>query len=326
MTATWGELPTEILISIMSYLDAKELARMGNVNYHWKRVCEDDSLWRPLLIRDYLLPRDTNLKVYDRWVDEYKLLKFDSPINLSENLRDCPQGITNVAFSPDGKLFCTTANDGSFKIWTATRPTYLIHERYLDESLGWERALFSKFSADSKSLLVSGIKQNQNGEIAVFTIDGTFANHIFEYFLPDERTITIDSNSVDAFKEQIRAIFAADEAEVHFSSRVKNNPADVNACWYNNSHLIISDLFTFNHNLLFSSIIGSSISLLWICSGASALNETNESVLKPLLRIPNQRGGYCQMFEIAQYIPTRLRSVVYLSRQAALEKTVLTIF
>lgn len=283
MNEGWGELPSELLILIMSYLNAKELARMGNVNYHWKRVGEDDSLWRPLFIRDYKLPLDTKLKVYDRWVDEYKLLKYEAPIILSENLRDCPDGLSHVSFSSDGRLFCTTANDASFKIWTATYPTYLIHERHLGETLEWERALYSQFSPDSKFLLVSGIKDNGSGEIAIFSID-------------------------------------ANEAEVHFSSRVSNSPADVGGCWYNNSHIFTTDIFPFDRN----SMIGSSVSLIWVCSAASPWKIASGSVLSPLLRILNQGGGYCQMMTLSRYVSTRLRSVVLMARQAALEHTTLS--
>uniref|UniRef100_A0A183TWP1 F-box/WD repeat-containing protein 5 n=1 Tax=Toxocara canis TaxID=6265 RepID=A0A183TWP1_TOXCA len=283
MNEGWGELPSELLIRIMSYLDAKELAQMGNVNYHWKRVGEDDSLWKPLFIRDYKLPLDTQLKVYDHWIDEYKLLKFEAPIVLSENLRDYPEGLTHVSFSSDGRLFCTTAKDGSFKIWTATHPTYLIHERYLGETLEWECALRSQFSPDCKFLLVSGIKQNDKGEIAVFSID-------------------------------------ADEAEVHFSSRVNNSPADVGGCWYSNSHLFSSDIFPLHRN----SIVGNSVSLIWVCSAASPWQGASGSVLCPLLRILNQSGGYCQLMELGRYISTRLRSVAILSRQAILEHTTLS--
>ena len=38
-------------------------ARAGAVNYHWRRVGEDDSLWRPLFIRDFKMPKTAKLKV-----------------------------------------------------------------------------------------------------------------------------------------------------------------------------------------------------------------------------------------------------------------------
>lgn len=50
---------------------------------------------------------------------------------------------------------------------------YLFHERHLDEELDWEQAFFAEFSPDNKHLLISGLKYDGTGEIAVFSIDGT---------------------------------------------------------------------------------------------------------------------------------------------------------
>lgn len=63
MNEGWGELPTELLLMVMSYLEAKELARLGNVNYHWKRVGEDDSLWKRLFYKDFTWNSETPKKV-----------------------------------------------------------------------------------------------------------------------------------------------------------------------------------------------------------------------------------------------------------------------
>ncbi|VDK44294.1 unnamed protein product [Gongylonema pulchrum] len=227
----WGSLPSELLLMIFSHLEARELARLGNVNYHWRRVSEDDSLWKHLFYRDFtrnteaekkgwvgscpnpfrsggeqggLTGRGANVgpsksftekkltriaqtslfirseieQVRARWIDEYKLLKVEPPIILTESLRDCPDGLAHVAFSNDGQLFCTTACDASFKIWTATSPVYLLDERYMDDALGWERTLSSQFSVDNKRLLVLGVKFGGNGEIAVYSIDGWLLLHL----------------------------------------------------------------------------------------------------------------------------------------------------
>lgn len=64
MKRGWGDLPSELLLLIMSYMEAKDLARLADVNYHWRRVSEDDTLWKPLLIRDYELPKSTKIKVW----------------------------------------------------------------------------------------------------------------------------------------------------------------------------------------------------------------------------------------------------------------------
>lgn len=59
------------------------------------------------------------------------------------------------------------------QVWTATSPVYLLDERYMDDALGWERALHSQFSPDNKRLLVTGVKFGGNGEIVVYSIDGS---------------------------------------------------------------------------------------------------------------------------------------------------------
>lgn len=63
MSEGWEDLPSELLLMIMSYLEAKELARLGNVNYHWKRVGEDDSLWKYLFFKDFTRNSETYRKV-----------------------------------------------------------------------------------------------------------------------------------------------------------------------------------------------------------------------------------------------------------------------
>ncbi|CAG9531964.1 unnamed protein product [Cercopithifilaria johnstoni] len=283
MSEGWDGLPTELLLMIMSYLEAKELARLGNVNYHWKRVGEDDSLWKYLFFKDFTRNSQTYRKVCERWIDEYKLLKFEPPITLTESLRDCPDGLSHVAFSDDGQLFCTTANDASFKIWTATSPVYLLDERYMDDALGWERALSSQFSADNKRLLVAGVKFGGVGEIAVYSVD-------------------------------------EDSSSIHYLCRVLNNPPEVGACWYNSSYIFSGDIYFFNRN----SVVGTSVSQIWICSSLSPDAVGNESVMSPVFRILNRGGSYCQMIKLGRFVPSRLRGVVVLAEEAAIEHKTLT--
>ncbi|VDN02971.1 unnamed protein product [Thelazia callipaeda] len=282
MCEGWDDLPTELLLMIMSHVEAKELARLINVNYHWKCVGEDDSLWKNLFFRDYTRSRKTYIKVCKRWIDEYKLLKFESPVALTESLRDCSNGLSHVAFSSDGQFFCTTANDASFKIWTATSPVYLLDERYLDNSLGWERALSCQFSTDNKRLLVTGVKFGGSGEIAMYSID--------------EESLSI-----------------------HYLCRVPNNPLEVGACWYNSSYIFSGDLHLFNRD----TIVGSSVSQIWICSSLSPDEVGDESVMSNVFRILNRNGAYCQMITLSQFVPSRLRGVVLLAAKAAVEKKTL---
>uniref|UniRef100_A0A158R500 F-box domain-containing protein n=1 Tax=Syphacia muris TaxID=451379 RepID=A0A158R500_9BILA len=215
MICGWDQLPSELLLMIMSYMDAKDLFRLGKVNYHWRRVSEDNCLWKRLFIRDYEVPKATRLKIGKSWVEEYKILNFNSPLKLYESFRDCPLGVVHVSFSPNGELFCTTAADGSFKVWTATSPTYLIHERYLQDTLGWQQALFSQFGPDSKRLLICGLKSESRGEVAIFFIDENY--------------------------------------EVHSVCRAPNNPYDFSCCWYDTTHILTSDVYLFSRNSVIGS-------------------------------------------------------------------------
>ncbi|VDD86234.1 unnamed protein product [Enterobius vermicularis] len=306
MKRGWGDLPSELLLLIMSYMEAKDLARLADVNYHWRRVSEDDTLWKPLLIRDYELPKSTKIKNNRSWIDEYKTLKFESPVMLCEDLRDCALGVVDVSFSPDGRFFCTTAMDASFKIWTATTPTYLLHERCLSESLDWKQALYSQFSPDSKRLLVCGLKNSERGEVAVFSVN-------------DE------------------------ECEVHSVCRAPNNPSDFTCCclatFLSASFLKLGSTMlgvnvgksngTFltndNSKINFSSVIGSSTTQIFLCSAVSPWDHVNEAFLCPILRLLNRHGGLCRLTALGRYIPPRLRGVVLLAEEARAENKTLTV-
>ncbi|MFH4979535.1 hypothetical protein AB6A40_006244 [Gnathostoma spinigerum] len=168
----WGSISPELLLIIMKHLKAADLAQASHVNYHWKVVSEDDSLWKPLLIKDYDLPSKSPLRICNRWIDEYKLMKWAPPTVLGETLFECDDGLSDVCFSPNGHFFCTTTNDGRFKLWTATMPTYFVDGHSLRQNLSWDRIVSAEFSPDSYFLLFCGVKQNGNGEIAVFEISG----------------------------------------------------------------------------------------------------------------------------------------------------------
>lgn len=59
----WATIPEELLVIVMSYLNAKELMRIAQVSYHWRCVAEENCLWRPLFLKDFKLSDHCKLKV-----------------------------------------------------------------------------------------------------------------------------------------------------------------------------------------------------------------------------------------------------------------------
>jgi len=61
-------LPDELLVKILSFLDAQELSAVSSVNQQWRRLSEDESLWKCLYFRRW---RDRQLGPRQSYVSEY---------------------------------------------------------------------------------------------------------------------------------------------------------------------------------------------------------------------------------------------------------------
>ncbi|MFH4980514.1 hypothetical protein AB6A40_007223 [Gnathostoma spinigerum] len=66
----------------------------------------------------------------------------------------------------------------------------------------------------------------------------------------------------------------------------------------------------------FSSIIGTSVSKIWLCSVLTDWEYQQESLYCYIFRILNRQDGFCQMLRVAHTVSARLRGIVELSAEA----------
>lgn len=77
-----SSLPVEVLLNILSYLDAKSVLSVSQVCRKWHRIVNNTNLWRGLLIRDKLVADELHLyrelvnpaKLFDEWATPSPLL------------------------------------------------------------------------------------------------------------------------------------------------------------------------------------------------------------------------------------------------------------
>lgn len=84
----------------------------------WCRVAYDESLWKALLWRTWAISGVQLPLGRDSWYLEYRRLRDNCPVILSEVLTDHSDEVLHVSFSNRGDLFSTTSKDASIKVRT----------------------------------------------------------------------------------------------------------------------------------------------------------------------------------------------------------------
>lgn len=207
----WDFAPESVLLHIFSYLGAKDITVAGCVCKSWHRIGEDELIWKHLLYRDFHVnPSIPRTPGANSWLKEYKRLKNDIPMVMTERLESHFNQVLHVAFSHDGTMFSTASKDGNIIVWDSDYPCRLKYKQDMTE-FRWKHTQFSQFNASDTLLLVSGIHfgspHNTSGEIAVFTVQNEFL----------------------------------------LQCRVVNKPYDVFGCWIGEQHLLSGELHWLAH-------------------------------------------------------------------------------
>ncbi|XP_060066377.1 F-box/WD repeat-containing protein 5-like [Ylistrum balloti] len=154
----WQNLiPDTILLHIFGFLEARSLIRASCTCHRWHRIARDESLWKVLAQMDWNTKgghKDSD----QTWYMEYKRLFFHAPTQFSERIEGHTDEVLDVAFSHDGRLFCTTSKDTKVKIWEVGNPTQLLHSADLGLALDWNMTQYATFNSNDSYLLVCGVK------------------------------------------------------------------------------------------------------------------------------------------------------------------------
>uniref|UniRef100_T1JEH6 F-box domain-containing protein n=1 Tax=Strigamia maritima TaxID=126957 RepID=T1JEH6_STRMM len=201
----WQLLPDSVLLYIFTYLDSKEVINCGQTCKTWNRVSYDEFLWRDMFYKDWKIPIGTSRKPDKMsWFDEYKRLKYHTPMIATEILYEHTNQVLHVSFSHNGEMFATSSKDGFIKVWNSSYPASIKYSVDM-KNYGWKYTQFSQFNESDTLLLVSGVHtglNNSNGEIVVFSVDGEFL----------------------------------------YQSKVANKPYDIFGTWYNDIYLLSGQL------------------------------------------------------------------------------------
>ncbi|CAB3400807.1 unnamed protein product [Caenorhabditis bovis] len=155
--------------------------------------------------------------ICDTYYKEFIYFKDNIPKSLVFIVDDFDYETLICEYSPDGKYFIIIGEEAHFCLYRSD-PLDFLHERTVQNTLGWTKIRSISFSPSGSMFMLNGIKHNGNGEVSVFSIN-------------DETS------------------------EVHFVSRVESNPSDFQACWFDDKHILIGELHNFTfHSPLGSSI------------------------------------------------------------------------
>jgi len=166
---SWSLLPEPLLYTVFSLLPTKQVVVAGQVCRRWGGVAGDSLLWRRLLARDYRLQVSRLGGPGRCWKEEYRKLADDTPSVLSEQLTTHSDEVLHVTFSNSGKFFVTCSKDGLIIVHSMDRRG-LVSVRLMKDMRehGWQFTWASKFNATDSLLLVAGVINEINGQIAVF--------------------------------------------------------------------------------------------------------------------------------------------------------------
>lgn len=53
----WAEIPEPVALRWLRWLDVKDVVATGAVCHSWRRLSQDQLLWRWLLVRDFQFPK-----------------------------------------------------------------------------------------------------------------------------------------------------------------------------------------------------------------------------------------------------------------------------
>jgi len=167
---TWDLLHEPLLLSALSLLTYQEIVTAALTCKRWHTIAIDNLLWRKALCRDFKLSAKTKMHSSGKsWKEEYKRLVDETPNVLSEELKGHNDEVLHVSFSNSGKLFVTCSKDGYLMVWNidSIGNTSL---RFSEDmrKYGWHFTWASKFNSNDSLLLVAGVINDINGEIAIF--------------------------------------------------------------------------------------------------------------------------------------------------------------
>ncbi|EYC23645.1 hypothetical protein Y032_0015g2760 [Ancylostoma ceylanicum] len=201
---SWDNIPYELLLNVYRELSYRDLVSCGAVSVHWRHVMRDKILWKRHLKGVYAWWNWEPL-VTTSYYDEFMFFKRNIPKFLKEVVNDYDYDLRHCIFSPFGAFFLVCGKGAHFCVYRSD-PLEFLHERCLKDSLSWQEITTAQFSPDDSKVMLTGVRQDGSGELAVFSIDPT--------------------------------------GEVHFICRSPCSPPGV-ACWFDNDYLICGEIYQF---------------------------------------------------------------------------------
>lgn len=176
----WSVLATDPLISILNYLNGKDLENVSYVCRNWHDVSCLDIIWRRRFRLDFQIQDNMTLPEYSTsWIKEYMRVTESIPSVEYKTIKVHSDEVLHVSFSNNGRMFGTCSKDATVKVFHARSPYDII----LDKNLGfatehrWIYTQCSEFNSSDTLLLVSGRCPGMDwiGEIIILDLLDNFS-------------------------------------------------------------------------------------------------------------------------------------------------------
>ena len=173
-------MPENILLTIFERLKVKDLISCSEVCVRWNQLCEDQLLWKKLIIKqfDVEIPETENTRMFESeksFKHEYIRLQNKYPCIKAQVLHNSVAASPDLWISSDGHQVYGVTEETKLVFWKReTNHENFKRYRIVDLSrLGWNVVEGCYFSPSCDKLLLHG-KFLEEKEIAIFANNRSF--------------------------------------------------------------------------------------------------------------------------------------------------------
>ena len=179
----WNVLPDPLLLMIFKRLVVKDVVSCSEVCGNWNAICNDQLLWKHLLVRDLeIKPNNTQggtirpkLETKDfSWKEDYIRLMDCVPCVATQTLKEHTDEVLHVAFSHNGAEIASCSRDNRIIRWKKDiNDEFRMHSHIDMKIYNWTTIVDAQYNPSDTKLMAVGDIDNMQADIAIFSIEKT---------------------------------------------------------------------------------------------------------------------------------------------------------